>query len=79
MGVIHHQGIEIDLCQECGGVWLDRGEIEHMLRKKEKSNIILDVAGDALSSSDVLGVVGEIAGDVFSEVVGFIFDALSGL
>ncbi len=25
------QGIEVDVCRECGGVWLDRGELERLM------------------------------------------------
>jgi uncharacterized protein len=27
------QGIEIDYCQECRGVWLDRGELDKMIER----------------------------------------------
>jgi uncharacterized protein len=27
------QGIEIDYCPECRGIWLDRGELEKILEK----------------------------------------------
>ena len=29
------QGIEIDYCPECRGIWLDRGELEKLTRKEE--------------------------------------------
>ncbi|MBN2361232.1 MAG: zf-TFIIB domain-containing protein [Deltaproteobacteria bacterium] len=25
-----HRGVEIDRCENCGGVWLDRGELEEL-------------------------------------------------
>jgi Zn-finger nucleic acid-binding protein len=27
------QGVEIDYCPDCRGVWLDRGELDKLLRK----------------------------------------------
>ena len=27
----HSHGIEIDVCPKCGGVWLDRGELEKLV------------------------------------------------
>ncbi|MEZ5124729.1 MAG: zf-TFIIB domain-containing protein [Thermoleophilia bacterium] len=29
------QGIEIDYCPECRGVWLDRGELEKIIERSE--------------------------------------------
>lgn len=29
------QGIEIDYCAECRGVWLDRGELDKIIEKSE--------------------------------------------
>lgn len=28
-----HQGIEIDYCPRCGGIWLDRGELDKILER----------------------------------------------
>jgi len=33
------QGIEIDYCPKCRGVWLDRGELDKIIEKSEKSVI----------------------------------------
>ncbi len=33
-----HEAVEIDVCQECGGVWLDAGELE-MLAGKESTGL----------------------------------------
>ena len=30
------QGIEIDYCPECRGVWLDRGELDKIIEKNDK-------------------------------------------
>jgi Zn-finger nucleic acid-binding protein len=29
------QGITIDKCKKCGGIWLDKGEIENIVKKIE--------------------------------------------
>jgi uncharacterized protein len=31
------QGIEIDYCPECRGIWLDRGELEKIIEKSTQS------------------------------------------
>jgi hypothetical protein len=30
------QGVEIDYCPECRGVWLDRGELDKIIEKSQK-------------------------------------------
>jgi uncharacterized protein len=30
------QGIEIDYCTECRGVWLDRGELDRLIERSER-------------------------------------------
>jgi Zn-finger nucleic acid-binding protein len=30
------QGVEIDYCPECRGVWLDRGELDKILERSER-------------------------------------------
>ena len=34
--------VEIDHCFECGGIWLDAGELEMLLGEPEKSKVLLD-------------------------------------
>jgi len=29
------QGVEVDYCPECRGVWLDRGELDKLLRRDD--------------------------------------------
>jgi uncharacterized protein len=31
----HRDGIEIDYCPECRGVWLDRGELDKIIERSE--------------------------------------------
>jgi len=35
-------GVEIDYCTECGGIWLDSGELELLLGEPEKAKQLLD-------------------------------------
>ena len=32
------KGVEIDYCPECRGIWLDRGELDKLLKKEETYN-----------------------------------------
>ncbi len=29
--ITHHGGIEVDICPQCRGIWLDRGEIDRLV------------------------------------------------
>ncbi len=31
---VEEQGIELDYCQKCGGIWFDQGELQHLIEKK---------------------------------------------
>lgn len=31
------RGVEIDYCPECRGIWLDRGELEKLVEREEKT------------------------------------------
>ena len=33
------QGIEIDYCPECRGVWLDRGELDKLIERAERPRV----------------------------------------
>lgn len=33
--ISERQGVEIDYCPECRGVWLDRGELDKLLREAD--------------------------------------------
>lgn len=35
--ISERQGIEIDYCPECRGVWLDRGELDKLIEKSNQS------------------------------------------
>ncbi len=38
LNTIHHNDVEIDVCPNCGGVWLDRGELEALLDDCDQEN-----------------------------------------
>jgi uncharacterized protein len=40
------QGVEIDYCPECRGVWLDRGELDKILERAEPDDLRDDRRGD---------------------------------
>jgi uncharacterized protein len=49
MQEIHRNGVLIDVCPTCRGVWLDRGELEKLLsyiREDEPDDYRLDDRGD---------------------------------
>lgn len=41
---VYVDGVEIDVCENCGGVWLDRGELERMARPVEPKTAKADKA-----------------------------------
>ena len=36
LAITERQGIEIDYCPECRGVWLDRGELDKLIERAER-------------------------------------------
>jgi Zn-finger nucleic acid-binding protein len=32
------EGVEIDICEGCGGIWLDKGELEKIVAKDQQEN-----------------------------------------
>ncbi|HPA56646.1 MAG TPA: zf-TFIIB domain-containing protein [bacterium] len=41
MAVLELNDVEIDYCFDCGGIWLDAGELELLMGSSEKKNEIL--------------------------------------
>lgn len=37
LNVLHREGIEIDTCPRCRGVWLDRGELDKILERSTRA------------------------------------------
>ncbi|HNX06132.1 MAG TPA: zf-TFIIB domain-containing protein [Bacteroidales bacterium] len=51
MLVLELQQIEIDYCQECGGIWLDEGELELLLgAAQEKDDLMSSFSADLKNS-----------------------------
>lgn len=51
-------GVEIDICPECGGVWLDGGELKHLtgLDPDEGRVLSCDDCGWTMNTKVVLGI-----------------------
>ncbi len=30
----HFEGVDVDTCEKCGGVWLDSGELEQLTKRE---------------------------------------------
>ena len=41
MIVLELKGVEIDYCTECGGIWLDEGELELLLEDSQEKDQVL--------------------------------------
>lgn len=41
------QGIEIDYCPACRGIWLDRGELDKIIEKSMEPGTVRPLAGEA--------------------------------
>ena len=75
---IRHQEIEIDVCKMCGGVWLDRGEFEQILRKKPKSKNSGSAGDSAWTALDVFSAGEDIVriGSAGVDIASIGFDAV---
>lgn len=78
LAAVYHHGIEVDLCFDCGGVWLDRGELERIIARRRRREG-LQTATDVLGNPDVTRLALEAGPDLIGAVVEFIVEALSGL
>ena len=36
--IAERQGIEIDFCPECRGIWLDRGELDKLIERADRQD-----------------------------------------
>ncbi|MDP5039008.1 MAG: zf-TFIIB domain-containing protein [Candidatus Gracilibacteria bacterium] len=45
-------GVEIDYCPECRGIWLDRGELEKLINAEKKYNNFDDDLSDNYKNKD---------------------------
>lgn len=75
---VHYHGVEIDLCPKCSGVWLDKGEIEQIVRKR-RGYTVGDATLDIVTQPDAAVALGDGAIDVAGAILEFLANALSGL
>lgn len=40
--IMHRNGVELDVCPKCRGIWLDRGEIERLVADDDRSTSASD-------------------------------------
>lgn len=41
-------GVEVDVCGGCGGVWLDRGELENLMASSEPTVLATSTSSDSV-------------------------------
>jgi Zn-finger nucleic acid-binding protein len=65
--ISERQGIEIDYCPKCRGVWLDRGELDKIIERSEQASapqqVPVSQARDSRGSDSGFGKVREVFGD----------------
>ena len=61
MEIVHLGGVEIDKCDRCEGVWLDRGELEQLI-EQERERIATAVQSGA---KDITSILDETLGKIF--------------
>jgi Zn-finger nucleic acid-binding protein len=49
MRSLEHKGVELDLCEACGSLWLDAGELEKVTARESKAGRNAAVAAAALA------------------------------
>jgi Zn-finger nucleic acid-binding protein len=58
--VLTKQGVEVDYCDSCGGIWLDKGEIFHFTkRRKQLANALKNAVQQARPTSRQCPKTGE--------------------
>jgi uncharacterized protein len=51
--IVDRQGIEVDYCPTCRGVWLDRGELDKIIERAGPAAPTAPYAGSPADDSDV--------------------------
>lgn len=82
-------GLELDVCPECRGVWFDAGELRHWLMSRQgqgrhasvvsrKGGFTLDVPADAMveAVSSIIDLCPEISFELAKEIVGTVLGSL---
>jgi Zn-finger nucleic acid-binding protein len=65
---LDHQGVELDLCPQCGSLWLDRGEIDKIRGKGGKGARKAALAGAAAVAGASVAAAAANPGTVVSTV-----------
>ena len=42
----HYHGVEVEQCTHCGGVWLDRGDLEIIRARKDHTGVVDRIVND---------------------------------
>ncbi|MBN9789515.1 hypothetical protein DMP17_13010 [Pseudonocardia sp. TMWB2A] len=50
LSMAERQGVEIDFCPQCRGVWLDRGELDKIIERSERADASVPKPAVALRS-----------------------------
>ena len=50
LSLAERQGVEIDYCPQCRGVWLDRGELDRIIERNERELSAAPPRGDQRDS-----------------------------
>lgn len=40
------QGVQVDLCAHCGGLWLDKGELETLIAREDQGGVLGRIFSD---------------------------------
>jgi Zn-finger nucleic acid-binding protein len=68
------QGVEIDYCPQCRGVWLDRGELDKLIERSQAAGVGTRYAKDHEPDSDRRGYRGDDHGHRRKSWLSEIFD-----
>ena len=58
--VLHHKGVELDLCGSCCGMWLDKGELNKVRNRSGSEKDSLDLIDGFLGGFDLIDLVFEL-------------------
>jgi Zn-finger nucleic acid-binding protein len=74
---LHYDSIEVDLCPQCGGVWLDYDELQQIIGRRH-GNAAVDKVSDA-TSCGAAATISDVTQDIVNVMVNFLVDAVTGL
>lgn len=52
MKAVEKHGVELDICPDCKGVWLDRGELDKIVEMLNKDSAVSDSSKDSYRKDD---------------------------